>query len=695
MSAAGAGSPWGRFRGKIAFGSTGGTRLSYLTTGGLDGDLPMMSASSAGAGERCILYEKPDGALHLQMASRLWIALDLHLQWLVLTEDPARAVDLRLTGEPWGQSWQAWTGSQWATVHYLPNATQPNLTLIASQSSSSLFAPLVVTPSLDVIQSSKSGVALDFRYVDLTDEPLIGVDLTGSDFCEGLLGGVTFTGSTLADCLFRQATMIGMTCDQAVLDRADFTEANLTGVAWGTPRSATGLILRGSAAAHSILGNVAAPLDCTGADLSRADLRGADLSKLVLTDCQAAGALLSGAKLDGAILDGGDLRSAVLNDASLTYASMVDLRGQGACFVRANLSNADLSSAQLGVGEGESTPLGPAVLRDAVCVGAKGESASLPGVDLRGVKWYGQTASLVSADLRGASLSGALLETLNLSKASVDGADFSDAVLVQANLSGCRFGPGEVGRAVSFEGALLLGADLSESSLLGGLLVDAAVALPHGAPLFDLPLSAAEALNEGDVASLAPAFEAAGYPLGTGPKVTPGASWLLDNAGDPDLQAPRSYWAKRSSSGVDVYHGATMKYLFTLPASEEVCFEAAAASPELVDAFAQMGFSLVQGAPITAQPYWEVNAGKALPFAGAYAFPILRVFVDSDALPVFGCTKVLLRDFSDFPLGLAFGATIALESALNPASLGPSGDPCSWVEEGLSDWRSLMTVKRV
>jgi uncharacterized protein YjbI with pentapeptide repeats len=105
----------------------------------------------------------------------------------------------------------------------------------------------------------------------------------------------------------------------------------------------------------------------------------------------------------------------------------------------ANLSDADLSDANL-----RGANLSDANLRDANLRGANLSDANLRGANLRGANLSGANlsdADLSDANLRGANLSdanlrGANLRDANLSGADLSGANLSDADLSDANLSG-------------------------------------------------------------------------------------------------------------------------------------------------------------------------------------------------------------------------------------------------------------------
>lgn len=754
----------GRFAGKTVFGSTqGGWYLTTWTlkTGGSNLQLPAMAAKSATAQERCILYAQADGTLRIQLASLLWVTLKEEPGWLMLSTDPAQAAAFQLTGTPPGQTWQVQTSSGWATVSYTVDNPSPILTTGAGGLDA--FAPTVVTPSLDAIVAAKACRGGDLAQVSLQGQDVSGVDFSGATFASGKLDGAVFGGAIMAGAVLDGAAVGSARFDGAVLDKASFVGADLTGSAWGSPKSATGVVLTGCHARGAKLGGQTPPLDCTEASLASGDFRGANLKGLVLARAAAAGALLAGCKLDGAVLDGANVRGAVAVGASLIGASLKGVDAQGASFVRADLTRADLTRARLGAraylftlpgtfateldskpyvqpdlvqafqGHGitlspedavdvlvkgarwqvqdaagpydllaqasggidafwASPDLRPAVLRGALCRQAKAPGASLSGADLRGVRWYAAPATLDHADLEGAALSASLLIQTDFTQAYLSGADLSGCVLVQAQLRGCVIGPGDNRRQFSLEGALLQGTDFSNATLLGAVLVDAAVALAQGVPLFTLPASEQAHLNIQGLPALAPLFADAGHPLGSAPAISQVQQWLIDNSKDTDPSTPRTYRVQLVQGQLQVYDAGGGGALFQLPPGDVALLRGPTAPQALVSAFVGAGYSLAAAAPITAQGYWEIRAGGDVPVVGPAAYPRMRVFPGTNGLPVYGSVVVTLRDWTDYPDGLAFAATVAIDDALNPASLGPSGLPRAWFDSGLVDWRSLMTA---
>jgi|GEM_PF-5468010 len=631
-----------------------------------------------------------------------------------------------------------------AASSFAPKMITPSLDQISqSKSGQGLDFQLV-----RLAGQSLNGIDLtgaDFSQGDLTGSSLTGSTLTRAIFHQCTLTGITCDQATLDQADFTQANLAGVawgspaSAKGLILTRASAAGATLGGQA--KPLDCTGANLsladlRGAdLRGLTLTGCQAGGALLAGAKLDKAVLDSGNLTGAVLTDTSLRGASLRGLNGQGAIFVRADLTAADLTRAQLgakayrftlpgSFAAELDKYPYPQADLRQAFAAQGITLAPtapvLVVTAGSSweiqdpngpydllkNPAGsidlfwaspdlrPAVLRDAICQGTIGSGASLSGADLRGVQWYSTGATLDHADLQGAVLSGALLSAIDFTQAYLDGADLSGSVLVQAQFRGCVIGLGESRQMLSLEGALLQGANFSDASLISALLVDAAVALPQGVPLFNLPPSASADLDTKNLSPLSATFDQAGYPLGSQPTVSKVQTWLLDNQANPDPSVPRSYKVQLISGQLRVYDGTSGNYLFTLPPGDVALLGGATAPPALVSAFVQAGYSLVSAAPITPQSYWEIRPSGDAPVVGAYGFPIMRVYPGSTALPVYGSVLVTLRDWDQFPSGLAFAATQGLESALNPASLGPSGLPRSWVEQGLTDWQGLMTAKR-
>lgn len=318
----------------------------------------------------------------------------------------------------------------------------------------------------------------------------------------------------------------------------------------------------------------------------------------------------------------------------------------------------------------------PAVLRRAICRGTKAPGASLPGADLRGVRWYASDATLDHADLEGAALSGSLLLGTDFTQAYLSGADLSNCLLVQAKFRGCTVGSGEAGQQFSLEGSMLHGADFNGSTLLGALLVDTAVALTNGVPLLSLPASAEAQLTAGTLAPLAPIFSAAGYPLGASPTVAQVKIWFLDNSNSGDISAPKRYRVQSSAGQLNVSDATTGTSCFKLAGTYVSYLSSTTAPAAPVAAFRQQNCTLAVAVPITALSYWEVKASPDAPKLRATTYPTTRVYPGQQQLPVYGSVLLSLRDWTQYySEPVAFAATQALDSALNPDSIGPGSHP--------------------
>jgi uncharacterized protein YjbI with pentapeptide repeats len=144
-------------------------------------------------------------------------------------------------------------------------------------------------------------------------------------------------------------------------------------------------LLRGSTLSHAKLSDAHLP----NADLGDADLSGADLSNALLLNANLIVADLSGADLSNALLDNADL-VADLSNADLSGANLI-----GADLSDANLFSAGLSEANL-IG----ADLSRANLSEANLNGADLENANLSGADgITNAELEQQTVSLEGADM--------------------------------------------------------------------------------------------------------------------------------------------------------------------------------------------------------------------------------------------------------------------------------------------------------
>lgn len=593
---------------------------------------------------------------------------------------------------------------------------------------------------LDLTGLDLSGASLARALLD--GAKLTASTLTRAVFDRAVVGSATFDGATLDDASFDGATLT----DAAWGRPKSARRIVLTGCA------ARGATLGDASVALDCAGAALAGGDFRGADLRKLKLAGATGAGVLLSGAKLDGATLDGADLSGAVavgasLVGASLRGTIARGASFVRADLssadltrVQMGARAWLFALAPSFATDLDTKRyaqpalvaafatggvtispedvvtvvaagarwqvvdhagpydLALGASgvidvfsASPDLRPASLRGARCLQTKAPSASLSGADLRGVNWSAAPATLDHADLSDASLAGSYLVSTSFTQAYLDGADMSSCVLVQSDISGAVVGAGAAGRPLSLEGSLLQGAVFRDSLLLGALLVDAAVAVPRGVPLFTLPLSAAAQLTTEGLPSLATLFAQAGRPLGTGATVRKVAQWLLDDSANPDREMPRTYRVAPAQGQLAVYDAAGGGALLTLASSYTPMLSAATASAALCSGFAQGGYTLAAAAPITAQAYWAVAAGTGGGGSGAAAYPGMRVFTEAAALPVYGSVLVALRDWPAAGT-VAFGPTQALDTAMSAQALGPSGVPRAWVDSGLATWEQLVTA---
>jgi uncharacterized protein YjbI with pentapeptide repeats len=557
------------------------------------------------------------------------------------------------------------------------------------------------------------------RGVTCTGAVLDRADLTGATL-DDVAWGVPATAKeiVLTGCSARRATLggdrkPGLNCTGANLGTGDFTCADLRNLVL-TNAQAGGAILSGakldgaqldgatlkgaSAIGASLVGATMPGIKAQGACFARADLSSADLTRAQLganAYLFSVAASLAG-NLDNYPFPQSDLRDAFSSKGvTLSDRDPVTVVQKGARWEIADAAGTFV----LAIGAAGSIDVflagqAPASLTGATCQGTRAPGAGLAGADLRGVQWHAAPATLDHADLGGAVLAGSLLTGTDFAQAYLSGADLSGCVLIQARFARCVVGPGANGQAFSLERSLLQGADFSDSTLKAALLVDADVATPNGTPLFTLPLSAQQSLTPQGLATLAPTFAEKGHALGTSPTVSSVTTWILDNSANQDSSTPRRYRVQSVANALRVYDAASAQYLFQLPSANARYLSSATAPPALVTAFGQAGqgvYTLAAAAPITSEAYWELKASSDAPRVKAASYATMRIYPDPQRLQVYGCVIALLRDWSQYPNGLAFTATQGLDTALDGGSLGPSAYPRSLVTQGALDWTTFLT----
>lgn len=498
------------------------------------------------------------------------------------------------------------------------------------------------------------GGSLQMAAAKLGQGVFIGADLRGTKLMGASLGSGNFEG-----CLF---------------DGADLSDADLT----------RGFFLGASFKDKAILTNVTAQ----AANFIGADLRGATLSRaqlgsrafLFYLDATFAGTLntnrfpqpdlIAAFAQNGITLGGASPILVIVKDKAWQIEDntsgpfALNLNDQGSISVFRNVS------------------LPAATLAGANCAGAVATSANLVGADLSGVRWNGSGSTLDHAELTGASFNDALLVGLDLTQANLSGADFSNAIVCQTNMQATVINSAGAANPTRFGRAQLQGAQFGAATVLSAGFYRAGIALELGVPLFFLPLSAKAELTSEKLKNLAGDFDKAGFPLGNGATVRNVDLWVLDNAADPDPSSPSAYSVELNARKYQVFDGSDGRYLFDLNPSLAPQLRKAEASAQLASGFTVAGYSLVVGAPISAASPSRITAGRVPVFVGPVNYGYFTVTEGLESLTVFGSILLRLRDWTDYPGGVAFGGTSAFAAALASDVIGPAGMPYKYVTSG-------------
>ncbi|MFO0554671.1 MAG: DUF2169 domain-containing protein [Polyangiaceae bacterium] len=261
----------------------------------------------------------------------------------------------------------------------------------------------------------------------LTRANLSGVDLRGASLRGTLLFKTDLSNANLSDCdlvraNFGAAHAPQARFDRSTIDEAFFQRANLAGASLTKVRGLWPVFERAN-----LVG-----ADLSEAVLERADFGEADLSDARVRRATLQGALLERAKAHRADFSESDLSRTCARSADLAFARFVRARAPRSSFDEADLSNADLSLAFM-----RGTHLSEAKLDTAEVYGADLREARLYRADLSRALF--DRSNLMHADLVYAKVEGTRFRNANLFEAELlnaagEGADFSGA-----NLEGCAY----------------------------------------------------------------------------------------------------------------------------------------------------------------------------------------------------------------------------------------------------------------
>ncbi len=158
------------FFGKYTFKTTNADgHQQFLTPSSSHGETyPTVSAATAGAAERCILYQNPtEGSLVVQMADLFYFSGVDAVGWVIGAQDKASAYSIKWIDSGNGlMSLHIYikSRSQWLPIAYAVNVLLPYLSFslldqkppLAVGDLYTTFQPETITPSLAVIQATKN-----------------------------------------------------------------------------------------------------------------------------------------------------------------------------------------------------------------------------------------------------------------------------------------------------------------------------------------------------------------------------------------------------------------------------------------------------------------------------------------------------------------------------------------------------------
>ena len=442
-----------KFIGKYTLGSVDPSHQTMYATPydlhGLDVPFPAMSANIVGTNETWLAYDTEKGII-LQMGNLLYLSQRDDVGTVTATDDVNLAsrfkwspVNSTLPSE--NTTLEIWVENQWQPIFYgfqtgIPSYLVYQKSGVEPQVTKSDFTFLrtTVTPSLSIIQATKSAVGADLQNADLSGSDLSGVDFSNAYLNGAILDGAKFPGGKLCGANLVHASMNETDFTNTLLNKAIFDGSDIRGIIWGN-----GSIAGGASFIGCIANGAKIKSETVTADWSHTNLFGSDFGNADFSNVDLSSANLLGCSLVNAIMESTILISATLGGVKDSTA--------------ANLSFAYLSNVNL---------------KRANCFGVTFASATIYGVETN----LSETATLEQADF-----SNCYLEGINFSGTMLRGSRFDGACLIGANFTGADLSPTSEGSTpTSLAGVCLQGAQFTQAKLAAVNFVECTVAFEDG-----------------------------------------------------------------------------------------------------------------------------------------------------------------------------------------------------------------------
>jgi len=352
-------------------------------------------------------------------------------------------------------------------------------------------------------------------YTNLSNENFESLMLKNSVFYGSDLTNSNFKNSDLSGADFRYANLSNVNFDNSILDNAKFSYAKFDSIDL-SQKSLSNIDLKRTDLSSSIFNN----FDYSGKDLSYVNLSGLDLSKIDLSNTKLTHADLTSTILPKTGLLPKDLVSVNLSNANLSNAELRETDLSYSIFDNTNMQNVDLAYSVLldtdlsKIKDGKLNIFSPNV-------GTSFAYSDLRGLDIGTTDFFNnnfQHAKLAGLDFTKSRFIGVMFSFANLTNSNFSGVDLSERfgfiseysghanlitkndfeILLELRELTARITQKttvedklilELSRYVTFYGANLSGADLSNANLSGADLANANLS---GADLANANLSGAD-----------------------------------------------------------------------------------------------------------------------------------------------------------------------------------------------------------
>ncbi|MFM9917920.1 MAG: pentapeptide repeat-containing protein, partial [Rhizobacter sp.] len=326
-----------------------------------------------------------------------------------------------------------------------------------------------------------------------------GCDLTGLDLSNRTFSfGLDLTGSVLTGANFTNAKVLGARFDNAIISGTDFTNADFSAASFEGAQILAYTDDQGTRTAttfdHTILQSPGyAKSNFQGVTISNAVFKNLDLTGALWTQATVTNSSFDAVTFDGADLShstlsnnthtGGSFVGTVFDNSTLTGVNLVVAQARNSSFKSSILSGFRVSDADFTNANFNGSTITGSSFNYVFAVGADFSSTTWTNSSFDYVQAYSDGATVTHFDgctVVSGSFSNSLFMQSSFNNCKFQGGSFSTSQFVASTFKGATSSSDSTQSQLSFDKALLAGADFSGATFNAGDLTNAIISTKAG-----------------------------------------------------------------------------------------------------------------------------------------------------------------------------------------------------------------------